>query len=48
MKSGALGLIPASTSHQLCELELLPDLSKQRSHVIYNPDQNTSDTEREN
>lgn len=48
MKSEALGLIPTSTSQQLCELELLSDLSKQGSHVMYNPDQNTSETEREN
>ena len=46
MKLGAL--IPASTSHQLCECELLFDLYEQGSHVIYSPDQEASETEKEN
>lgn len=48
IKLGALGLIPASGSHQLCELELLVDLSEQGSHVIYSPDQEAPETERKN
>lgn len=47
-KIRSLGFIFASGSHQLCELELLVDLSEQGSHVIYSPDQEASETEREN